>query len=488
MERSVTHTRGQAAIATVVVVGLELAWLYALMHALARGLQLSIAVPPLLLVFAASFMLTLSMRAMDRSRRVITFVSWLVWPFVTIVALMVLLYSDAGLADGSLGAVMLHGLKGVLRDVAGALFIVPASGVLWALGGRLARIRMAYDIVVVEFQFGLMALAGAFFIGYLIGIDQPAAIPTAIVFVGLGLIGAAVTRVDEEGGLSFFRRNGTWWGMLSLSVTVVLLLGLLAGILFTPELMQLVGRGFRALWHLFDRLIDAIASLFPSSGAAEIEAPPAPEMPALPEEGQGVSFGLPQWLLRPSRIIYGVIVGGLGLFALWRIVSQLINWMRHRADRGKVVIESLPGAFRFDLARLFRRILSWFGGLSLFNRFRRDSREEPGPMTSMRRLYADMLRWGAESGIPRGSSQTPFEYQEMLCTVLPAYQTQVTSITEGYVRAKYGGQPPNEGELRRLREDRRGLKRRAARAVGVKKTNRLADETEGHGDVQRQAF
>ena len=131
-------------------------------------------------------------------------------------------------------------------------------------------------------------------------------------------------------------------------------------------------------------------------------------------------------------------------------------------------MESLPGAFRHDLARFFHRMLAWLGNLFAFARRGREQREGPAQTTSVRRLYADMLRWGAKSGFPRRPSQTPFEYQQTLCMALPARRADVTFITESYVSVKYGAQSPTEAELQQVRESRRRLKRR-----------------EGHGDRRR---
>jgi len=111
---------------------------------------------------------------------------------------------------------------------------------------------------------------------------------------------------------------------------------------------------------------------------------------------------------------------------------------------------------------VLRRVFAWLAGLLALGRNRTQPDESP-QTASIRRLYAEMLRWGAGSGFPRGVSQTPLEYQEILCVALPGHEMEVRSITESYVRAKYGAQPPTEIELQQLRESRRRLKRRSVR-------------------------
>ncbi len=478
--------RGQTAIATAVVAGLEFAWLCTLLYTASEGLRVAVSAPLLFVIYAASFAVALGLHATRLSSRIAAVISWLAWPLVTLFLLMVLLYPDAGPTGGSWRAVVLQAFNGIAHEPEAAVFIVPAAAILWWFGSRLATSRITYETVLTEFQFGLMVLAGSLFAGYMAGIDQPAAIPTAIVFVGLGLMGAAATRTDDTNGSLFLQRGGTWWRMLLISVGLVLALGVLAGVLFTPELMQLVARGFHAVWNLIERLLGAIAGLFSSSGS-ETQPPPTTEITLSQDEGGGFSFELPEWLSRPSRIVYVIFIGGLALAAIWRVTSQVFAWMRQKTGRGRAQIESLPGAFRLDIAELFRRILAWVSSLLPFGRIRRKPQGEPAQTTSVRHLYADMLRWGAKLGFPRGSSQTPFEYQQTLCVALPVHREDVIFITESYVRAKYGAQPPTETELHQLRESRRRLKGETARTADKKHrlAGHLTDRAEEHGDMHR---
>lgn len=465
MTREGVQTLGRAAFATTAVAGMEAAWLYALLNALSQGMDLPVSAPVLLLLFPVSFAVTLGVRAAVRSLRLTKVLSWLVWPFATLLWLMILLYPGPTTGTASWTTVILRSLNGVAAEVGAALFIVAAAGLLWLLGVRLATVRTGYEMAVTEFQLGLIALAGSLFIGYLVGADQAAAVPIGVLYIGLGLLGAAALRVDERDGRLFFRRDGTWWAMLVVGVGLVLLFGLAAGVLFTPEFIHFVGRGIRGLWELFCRLLDAIAGLFSSSSTPKMQPPPSAEIP--PPQEEGYSWSLPEWLLRPSRIVYAVFVGALALVAIWRIASQFFDWVRKRAGRGGVELDSLPGAFRADLASLFRRLRTWASRLRTVVlgrlRIRRDT--EPGPAAAVRRLYADMLRWGTRSGFPRQSSQTPLEYQRTLSAAFPAHAADVSLITESYVRARYGGQPPTQAQLNELKESRRRLKHKARRTA-----------------------
>ena len=431
-------TQARTVIATAAAAGLECAWLYMLLHVADQGFRTAVSVPTLFLVYAASLAWMIALRAMIRSPLMRAVLSWTAWPPAAFLLL--------------LG--MFHSLAGIAHAVQATVFTVLASGLLWWMGARLGG-RTTYRRVVVAFQFGLMMLAISLLIGYAVHADLATAIPTAVVFVGLGLVAAAVTRTDDEGAPLFFQRGGTWWGMLLVSLALVLVLGLVAGVLFTPGLMHLVAGGIRALWNLFDRLLGVMAGLFPSSDAGPQPIPdPGVTIPAQPEP----SFSLtpPDWLRHSFAAIFAVVFGGLTLLAIWRVASQVFDMLR-RAGVDRAEMEPLRGALRHDLAMVLRRVFAWLTGLA--GRRRAKPGHESPQTASIRRLYADMLRWGAKSGFPRESSQTPFEYQETLCLAFPGHEPVVRSITESYVRAKYGAQPPTEAELHQLRESRSRLKR-----------------------------
>ncbi len=429
------------AITIAFIAGLEGAWLYALLHVANQGLHLAAPVAALFLVYAASLVWMLILRVLIHSPLMKVTLSWVAWPPATFLFLL-----------GTF-----HSLSGIGRAPEATTFIVLAAGALWGIGGRLGGTPVTRNNVLIEFQFGLIMLAAALLIGYVVQVDLSGAIPMAVFFVGLGLIAAALTGSDGGSTPLFLRRGGTWWGMLLTGLAVVLLLGLIAGVLFTPELMHLVGRGLHGLWRLIERLFGAIAGLFPSSDPEPLPTPGL-EVPPPQESEPGFSLSLPEWIRRPSSIAYGVLFAGLALAAIWSIASQLLERMR-RTTQGRAEMEWLRGAFRHDVAGLLRRAFAWVTGLFRLVRRRLKPRDEYPQTASIRRLYADMLRWGAAWGFPRKPCQTPFEYQETLCLSLPGYEREVKSLTEGYVRARYGAQPPTEVELRRLRESRSRLKR-----------------------------
>lgn len=453
-----TRTNRAAGLVTAVVGGLELIWLFALVRTASQGFRVEVSVFPLLGVYAASFGVSLGLRHFIRSRLLTWMISWLLWPVATFLMLLPLRPLQA----------------------APTAFTVVVGGLLWWLGAHLAARRLTYETVLSEFQVGLLVLAGLLFASHALRLGQSIVAAAAIAFVGLGLVGAAATRTGEESGLALLRRSNTWWGMLLLSVAVVFLLGFLAALLFTPDLMHLLARGIRGLWHLLERFMSAIAGLFPSSDTP-------PEMPSTPqitgqENEPGFSLTLPESWLRPSRIAYGVFIGGVALAMLWRITSQFFAWARRRADRGEVKVERLRGAFKLDLLRAWRRLAACLKTLLALGILQQRRGEGTTPSLFVRHAYAQMTRWGARSGLARTVSQTPLEYEQVLCATFPTYQDEVAFITRSYMKARYGGEVPSGQEIEQLKTSSRKLKRKAGHLRG--RSRKSTTKVDGHATTR----
>ena len=69
----------------------------------------------------------------------------------------------------------------------------------------------------------------------------------------------------------------------------------------------------------------------------------------------GFTFRLPAWLAGGARVVWTILVAGMGLLAAWRVASHAFGRLRGRAtdDRGEV--ERLKGAFRLDMTAWFKR-------------------------------------------------------------------------------------------------------------------------------------
>lgn len=142
------------------------------------------------------------------------------------------------------------------------------------------------------------------------------------------------------------------------------------------------------------------------------------------------------------------------LFAIRRQLAQLIGEARRRIPtrmrlRERATTEDQPaGDKRFPFFRL--------GGLSRHER--------------TLYYYLSILRRAARQGYPRGSSQTPYEYDAKLGPNLPEGEEELGRLTEVFVETRYSTHPVGAAEEKRVRvawkkvrSALRALKRRSGR-------------------------
>ncbi len=89
-----------------------------------------------------------------------------------------------------------------------------------------------------------------------------------------------------------------------------------------------------------------------------------------------------------------------------------------------------------DEPGLGRRVL---GRLGLFRGWR--------AAASVRRIYRIMCRAAAAAGFPRLGTETPYEFLPTLARVWPDYTAETRTITEAFIRVRYGEVPESAEEL-----------------------------------------
>lgn len=87
-----------------------------------------------------------------------------------------------------------------------------------------------------------------------------------------------------------------------------------------------------------------------------------------------------------------------------------------------------------------RRVLGRFG---FFQQWR--------AAASVRRIYRMMVKAAGAAGYPRLEAETPYEYLSSLARVWPDNLSETRSITEAYIRVRYGEAPEAEEELEAIR-------------------------------------
>jgi hypothetical protein len=72
---------------------------------------------------------------------------------------------------------------------------------------------------------------------------------------------------------------------------------------------------------------------------------------------------------------------------------------------------------------------------------------------SIREIYRALLRSAAMRGYPRNKNETPYEFQQRLDKKIPIAEPQLTTVTDAYTAARYGGIVPNEAEVTHVRQE-----------------------------------
>lgn len=434
----------------VTILGMEGCWLYALTVLLNKQVTDGrLSVLGLLLLYPLAFGFNRLLQYLRWPKFCLGTLSWLIWVVGMLLMVKIQLFSDLGFSESAWLLALPQAIAQLIYTFKPEVLILVSSAVFWWLGRRLAYLKIDFATSVSEFQFGLVILLIAFFVTSQLRVDLANSVLIALVFFFIALLGMSVAHAQEGGSWLAGLYQGHWSGLLLVSISLILILGLLIGSVVTADLMQLILVALKWVWGLIMKMIAFIASLFPEPGPVE----PLPAMP-MPEVEPSEEFKL--WTM-PESVRSGLRIGlyvlwlGLILAALWRVSSQIFGWLRRKlAGMAGAEFEPLPGAFRSDFLGLLKRILYRMLGLRLSLRLGGKSRFVLPELASIRQIYRRLLRWTAAGGYPRQVSQTPYEYLYTLGGLLPEAREDLDFVTEQYVSARYGSLLPTEDELHRL--------------------------------------
>jgi hypothetical protein len=324
-----------------------------------------------------------------------------------------------------------------------------AAAASWVGGLRLATVRVGFDQLLGEFQFGLPILLFIFFCAAQWEAALPAAAPVVFFFTFF-LLGAAVVRSDTNAWLQG-RARARWLVALVCNAALVLGAGLLLTTLVTPGVLKLVLGFLETLWDTMIewviRFIAFLARWIPQPEIKSYAMTGGAGAAAQNPSGIADLMQIPDYVRRVAAFIVAAFWVVLSGVCLWRMASQIAAWLRrlmNDLDGGEV--EALRGALRQDLLRLLSRVLrrlrGWIAwlGYALGRRTAADSL--PVESAAVRRLYRNLLAWSAAGGCPRRRHQTPHEFLGRLCDWLPEARTKLALITEHYIEVRYGGRKP----------------------------------------------
>jgi hypothetical protein len=311
-----------------------------------------------------------------------------------------------------------------------------------------------------HFQLGLLIMVGT-----VLASRWPQAPMTDLVigYFGCGLMAVALTRIEEvartepSGAAPFDLK---WALILATTLLVAGLMTLAATQVITVETVRWLLRPVTILLSLalyvFAWLVtELIVQLLPllrwlldditleqlRESAENLRPPP---LPAPEEEVAETPLLSAQF---QEALVTGLVVV-LILIALWLVARSFRRWqMRAYATPGGVR-ESVDseGSLAEDLAEYLRDQWRRLREADLRRLFRRLG------TASVRAIYANLLALMAAADHPRQPEQTPYEYEPGVEALLPARQTEISTLTEAFVRARYGEVEVDAQELARLQE------------------------------------
>jgi len=346
---------------------------------------------------------------------------------------------------------------------------------LWWRGIALAQDTPSAETVGFRFRWGIVSYIW-FHLANLVWGSSGDLEPLIFTFFFCGLVAVALARAEDVSkrhvGIHSPFKVG-WLGMLLGGTLLVLLLGGgLAAVLSISgvsailqwlhpilSILQTALNGvIIALAYLLQPLMWLLVNLGKRFLGEQFLRDLGPEEQKLLElvpSGQQIALA-PGYLQALKIVILLAIIAVVLLVLFWTVSRRRQREASGRLEERESVWSSatigqdLVGAIRGGLQRLKDGLTSLGQRGSDWYSF-----------TSVRHIYASLVRLATSAGYPRERSVTPYEYMSGLYETFPGNEPEVQAITEAYIRAHYGEVPFSEEELNRVREAGKRIMNRA---------------------------
>jgi len=231
--------------------GMGACWLYAFVLLLDKqAAGGSLPAGWLLAVLPVSFAVNFWLGRLRWRRIVPLAVSWVVWLVVMLLMVKTQMFGSMAWSDPAWLLSLPRAVAGVLGGFRPELLIVICSAVIWWVGRHLAYMKAGFSALVSEFQFGIVLLVIAFFIGYQLKIEIDHSVYVALLFFFFALLGISISHALEGSSWLSGLYQGHWLGLLLVSIGMVLVIGLLVSSFITPDLLQRLLAVLKWLWAL----------------------------------------------------------------------------------------------------------------------------------------------------------------------------------------------------------------------------------------------
>jgi hypothetical protein len=374
-------------------------------------------------------------------------------------------------------------LGAIFRDVLEIWLIVPPQVVLflsglfvWWRGINIGSASLGTQEVGFRFRLGILTLM--FYLTLTAFMETPSSLLFVLGFFGASLFAVALSRIMDvetgRGGLraSFDRR---WLVILISSVVAVILIGVLASSLLSMENVNALVDALRPILEPLRQLLSYLVALFfalvffVGGYLAELlrillgEPEAMGTLPAEPPNLDRLRDPLQDaqaWTLlkvgRDSVLVVIIVVAIL-------LVFFAVRRRKRRQAKGRAVMRESVWSmedFGQDLTAWLRG--SWqelqdaaASGLARV-------RGERFALSSIREIYASLVRLAAQQGMPRDPAMTPFEFARVLRVHWAGHGEDINWLTQAYVRSHYGQRPDASEELAHARRIWEALRQASA--------------------------
>jgi hypothetical protein len=339
------------------------------------------------------------------------------------------------------------------------------AGLLLAWRGwTLAEGWIDRDLIENEFQVGTFVVLGALII--LIWIVPGVGLLPALAFFAAGLFGLGLARRAERRAPNAIVESD-WLVLVGGMVLLVIAVAVAVVALVTPDVLlamfEQVQLVLSAILAGIGAFFQWVGSFFPGAGE------PGPQPTMGPLNGPIV----PQQPIvdRPSgmedfRFLEIVIVFVLVVFLFFAVkaIIRLIKTTDFRQltlalPRRRDPAPPVSSADAFTWGGWWKLVLTWFRGwlgstrtsTSGAERRREANAAAAAEQRSIRALYRELLTALARAGFERQPSTTPNELAREVTTARPAAANAVSTVTDLYVRTRYGEEELGRSELTRMR-------------------------------------
>lgn len=410
------------------------------------GLLASVAgldAPATMGVVAAWFLVAF---AAQRALRAVG-VSWRLWLAVAILlaaiaippgAKLILAYPH-GLADPRwLQALGADAIAGGLSSLITVTALVGAT-LIWGRASWLGQSSPRFRDAAQSFQTGIAVLMLVYGVAALLGRDLPSATPLGLAFFFFGTLSIAVSHRQEVAGRGDRHIEGLWLWLLVASVVLALLVGTLVGLLLDGDILRQIVAGIAALLGLIGRLLEYLASLFPSDTSSPAVPPPVETLPQGEPQRDQVFKLFSDEVREFLQVCWMIVFVGLFGLAVLRVLGDILAHLFRSPALANATVEKVPTNWRDEVLALLRALrglleeLQW----ALQRRLPRRKESDPGPSGDVREAYRALLFWTAKRGLRRTDQETPYEFLRRLVRVVPSGEADLRILTDCYVLARY---------------------------------------------------